>query len=166
MSRVTPVIEATATSDEEALAAIHAAWGSVPQLARVIARSTPLTCAMLTFDAALNHGRFTGAFAEEIAIAVASEIRSPHCLAAHNAERALGLDEQTLSDARVGTAADPKIAAALPFAQSVVRERGHVDKCPARRCTCRRVDRRGHRRARRSRDARARLGRGARLRPH
>ena len=128
MSRVTPVIEATATTDEkEALPAIHAAWDSVLQLARVIARSTPLTRAMLAFDAALTHGRFSGAFAEPIAVAVASDNRCPYCLAAHTAAgRAFGLDEQTLSDVRAGTAADPKIAAALSFAQSVVRERGHV----------------------------------------
>jgi uncharacterized peroxidase-related enzyme len=128
MSRLTPVAKATATpKEQEALAAIQTAWGGVPQLARVIARSTPFTRAKLAFDDALSKGRFTPPLAEQIAIAVANENRCRYCLAAHTAAgRALGLDERSLSDARLGAAADPKITAALSFVQTVVRERGHI----------------------------------------
>ena len=108
MSRIAPVLDATATPEEtEALAAIRSAWGAVPELGRVIARSNPLTRALLAFDRELGRGRFTGAFAEQIDIAVANENRCPYCLAAHTAAgRALGLDDQALADARTGHAAD------------------------------------------------------------
>jgi AhpD family alkylhydroperoxidase len=128
MSRIAPVPETTATPEEaEALAAIRSAWGAVPQLGRVIARSHPLTRAMLAFDRELARGRFRGAFAEQLDIAVANENRCAYCLAAHTAAgRALGLDEHALADARLGRAADTKQAAALSFVQAVARERGEV----------------------------------------
>jgi uncharacterized peroxidase-related enzyme len=128
MSRIEPVSDAAATHEEaEALVAIRSAWGAVPQLGRVIARSHPLTRALLTFDLELSRGRFTAAFAEQLDIAVANENRCRYCIAAHTAAgRALGLDDKALADARIGQAADPKQAAALMFAQAVVRERGHV----------------------------------------
>ena len=128
MSRIAPVLDATATPEEsEALAAIRSAWGAVPELGRVIARSNPLTRALLAFDRELGRGRFTGAFAEQIDIAVANENRCPYCLAAHTAAgRALGLDDRALADAQTGHAADTRHAAALTFAQAVARERGHL----------------------------------------
>jgi uncharacterized peroxidase-related enzyme len=128
MSRIAPVSDTAATQEEaDALAAIRSAWGAVPQLGRVIARSHPLTRALLAFDRELSRGRFSGAFAEQLDIAIANENRCLYCLAAHTAAgRALGLDDKALADARLGHAADPKQAAALTFAQTVVRERGHV----------------------------------------
>jgi AhpD family alkylhydroperoxidase len=128
MSPIAPVVDAAATPEEmEALEAIRSAWGAVPELGRVIARSNPLTRALLAFDRELGRGRFTGAFAEQIDIAVANENRCPYCLAAHTAAgRAFGLDDEALADARVGRAADPREGAALTFAQAVARERGRV----------------------------------------
>src|SRR4051794_37294500 len=129
MARITPVaVDEATTSDElEALDELSAAWGGVPQLGRVIARSLPLTRGLLAFNAALHRGRFTGARAEQLAVAVAHENRCRYCLAAHTAAgRALGLTEQDLADARVGHAADPKVSAALAFSQQVVRARGQV----------------------------------------
>jgi uncharacterized peroxidase-related enzyme len=129
MSRIDPVVETEATPEEaEALAALRSAWGAVPELGRVIARSHPLTRALLAFDRELRRGRFNGAFAEQISIAVANENRCPYCLAAHTAAgRALGLGDDALADARSGRAADPRHAAALTFAQAVARERGHLE---------------------------------------
>jgi AhpD family alkylhydroperoxidase len=128
VSPIAPVLDTAATPEEaEALAAIRSAWGAIPQLGRVIARSGPLTRALLSFDRELSRGRFTGAFAEQIDIAVANENRCPYCLAARTAAgRALGLDDKALADARIGHAADPRQAAALTFAQAVARHRGHL----------------------------------------
>jgi AhpD family alkylhydroperoxidase len=110
-----------------AIAEIRAAWGAVPRLGYVFARSDALTRGMLAFGGALQDGAFNGPVAEQIAIAVANENRCAYCLAAHTAAgRAHGLDEQTLSDARSGGASIPRVAAALRFVQAVVRERGHV----------------------------------------
>lgn len=128
MNHLSPVADEAATPEElEALEEIRAAWGGVPQLGRVVARSLPLTRAVLAFGAALRRGRFTGGRAEQIAIAVANENRCPYCLAAHTAAgRALGVDERDLDLARIGHAGDPQTSAALEFAQAVVRGRGHV----------------------------------------
>jgi AhpD family alkylhydroperoxidase len=128
MSHITPVADEAATEDEaEALAEIRGAWGGVPRLARVIARSLPLTRALLAYGTALGSGRFGGRLTEQIAIAVANENRCAYCLAAHTAAgRALGLDERELADARTGRSADAATQAALSFVQAVVRERGHV----------------------------------------
>jgi len=128
MSRIAPVPETAATPEEaEALAEVRSAWGGVPQLGRVIARSQPLTRAMFAFDREMSRGRFKGAFAEQLAIAVANENRCAYCLAAHSAAgRRLGLGDQALADARLGRADDPKQAAALSFVQVVVRDRGKV----------------------------------------
>ena len=128
MSRIIPVADATATPSEvEAIAEIRAAWGGVPQLGYVFARSPALTRAMLAFGDALGHGSFSAPVAEQIAIAVANENRCPYCIAAHTAAgRARGLDERALSDARRGSASDAKLAAALSFVQNLVRERGHI----------------------------------------
>ena len=128
MTRIVPVEAASAApSEAEAIAEIRAAWGGVPRLAYVFARSAPLTRGMLAFGGALQDGAFSGPVAEQIAIAVANENRCAYCLAAHTAAgRAHGLNEQSLSDARSGEASNPRVAAALRFAQAVVRERGHV----------------------------------------
>ena len=128
MPRIAPVSDTGASQEEaQALGAITAAWGAVPQLGRVIARSHPLTRALLAFDRELRRGRFTGVHAEMLAIAVANENRCPYCLAAHTAAaRALGLDDRGAGDARTGVADDAKIEAALAFAQAVVRTRGRV----------------------------------------
>lgn len=128
MTRIVPVAAASAApSEAEAIAEIHTAWGGVPRLGYVFARSAALTHGMLAFGSALQHGAFGGPVAEQIAIAVANENRCAYCLAAHTAAgRAHGLDEQSLSDARSGGASTPKVAAALRFVQAVVRERGHL----------------------------------------
>lgn len=93
----------------------------------MIARSPALTRALLAFEKELARGRFSRAFSEQVDIAVANENGCPYCLAAHTAAgRTLGLDERALADARLGHAADPKLDAGLTFAQSLVRDRGHV----------------------------------------
>src|SRR6185312_11710513 len=118
-TRIVPVAAASAApSEADAIAEIRSAWGGVPRLGYVFARSAALTQGMLAFS---------GPAGEQIAIAVANENRCAYCLAAHTAAgRARGLDEQSLSDARSGDASTPKLAAALRFVQAVVRERGHL----------------------------------------
>lgn len=128
MTRIVPVAAASAApSEEAAIAEIRAAWGGVPRLGYVFARSAALTHGLLAFGSALQQGAFRGPVAEQIAIAVANENQCAYCLAAHTAAgRAYGLDEQALSGARSGDASTPRVAAALRFVQAVVRERGHV----------------------------------------
>jgi AhpD family alkylhydroperoxidase len=128
MTRIAPATADTATPAEaKALGTIKAAWRAVPNLWGVVARSPALTTGILEFNKALNGGAFSGALAEQLAIAVAHENGCPYCLAAHTAAgRAFGLDERSASDARVARSSDPKVEAALQFSQAVVRERGFV----------------------------------------
>ena len=128
MSRIEPAVTDSATRAEaEALSEIKTAFGAVPNLWAVVARSTAMTTALLGFDEALKGGAFSGAVAEQLAIAVAHENGCPYCLAAHTAVgRMLGLDERSASDARTARSTDPKLEAALRFVQTLVRERGFV----------------------------------------
>jgi len=92
--RISPAVRETATPDEAAARQkIREAWGGVPNLWAVIARSPALTEAVLAFGRALEKGVFSGAISEQLAIAVANENRCPYCLAGHTAAGlARGLD--------------------------------------------------------------------------
>lgn len=127
---ITPVDPATTDPDQhEARAALTANWGQVPNLGAVLALSLPLTKAVLSFDGALSKGSFRGGIAEQLAIAVSQENRCSYCLAAHTATAgAYRVSAEDTADARIARASDPKTAAALRFAQLVVRTRGHVDQ--------------------------------------
>jgi uncharacterized peroxidase-related enzyme len=129
MSRVNTAESSTSKPDQQqARAAITRNWGRVPNLGAVLALSLPMTQAVLAFDAALSEGAFAGAVAEQLAIAVSHENRCAYCLAAHSAAaRAYGLAAEDISAARTADASDPKTAAALRFAQQLVRTRGRVD---------------------------------------
>jgi AhpD family alkylhydroperoxidase len=88
----------------------------VPNVGAVLSFSLPLTRGLPAFDAALDQGLFSGAVAEQLAIAVSQESRCAYCLAAHSAA------------ARTAQGSDPSPAAALRFAQQLVRMRGQVKK--------------------------------------
>jgi uncharacterized peroxidase-related enzyme len=120
----------TANADQlEARAVIEKSWGHVPNLGAVLALSLPLTRAVLAFDTALRRGAFSGGVAEQLAIAVSQENRCAYCLAAHSAAaRAVGVSADDIDAARSAHASDPKAAAALRFAQQVIRTRGQVDE--------------------------------------
>jgi uncharacterized peroxidase-related enzyme len=106
---------------------IQKAWGQVPNLGAVMALSLPMTQAVLGFDRALGKGALRGGVAEQLAIAVSQENRCSYCLAAHTAAAgAYRVSADDIADARSARASDPKTAAALTFAQAVVRTRGHV----------------------------------------
>jgi uncharacterized peroxidase-related enzyme len=128
MSPVAGADPSTTKPDQlEARAAISQSWGRVPNLGAVLALSLPLTRAVLAFDAALSQGVFSGALAEQLAIAVSQENRCAYCLAAHSAAaRAYGLSADDIAGARTAQASDPKTAAALRLAQQLVRTRGKV----------------------------------------
>jgi AhpD family alkylhydroperoxidase len=118
------------TTDPERIQArneLKAAWRGVPNLGEVVALSLPLTRALIAYDRHLAEGSFTRPVSELVAIAVAHENRCSYCLAAHTAgAMAAGVPAQDAADARTGHASDPKVQAALVFAQQAVRERGHI----------------------------------------
>jgi uncharacterized peroxidase-related enzyme len=124
------VDSSTATADQlEAQAVVRESWGHVPNLGAVLALSLPLTRAVVAFDTSLSRGAFSGGVAEQLAIAVSQENRCAYCLAAHSAAaRAAGMSADDVAAAPSAHASDPKTAAALRFAQQVIRTRGQVDE--------------------------------------
>jgi uncharacterized peroxidase-related enzyme len=128
---MSPVSAAPSIANADQLQArtlIKETWGRVPNLGDVLALSLPLTRAVLAFDITLREGAFSGGVAEQLAIAVSQENRCAYCLAAHTAgARAAGVSADDTAAARTADASDPKIAAALRFAQQVVRTRAEVD---------------------------------------
>jgi uncharacterized peroxidase-related enzyme len=88
----------------------------------------------LGLSAALGKGRLPAQTRERIALAVAEINGCDYCLSAHTylGKNLAKLDDAEIAANRAGTSGDPKADAAVRFAASVVRERGHVDETDLR----------------------------------
>lgn len=128
MPRITPVETATAPQDSKRLLdAVQAAFGGLPNMFRTVAQSPAALDGMLGMFTALGRGKLGAALGESLAIAIANRNGCDYCLSAHTAlGRKAGLDAAALADARLGKAADPRVAAALTFALALVDNRAHV----------------------------------------
>jgi AhpD family alkylhydroperoxidase len=90
-----------------------------------MARSPATLEGFLAFSGALGTGVLSAGLREQIALAVAGENKCDYCASAHTlmAKGAgIGAAEAALNLA--GEASDPKVAAILKFARTVVRSRG------------------------------------------
>ncbi len=130
MSRInTPAsIEASPAASQGMLEAVKKQLGLVPNLFRVIANSPAALEGYLGLNGALAKGKLDAKTRERLALTVAEINRCDYCLSAHTY---LGKNVAKLADAeldanRAGESSDPKAAAALRFASSVARERGHI----------------------------------------
>lgn len=128
MSRISPVDPAVAEGKlRELFAGIQKGLGAVPNLYRVIARSSAALEGALGLTGALGRGRIGARLREQIAIAVAQENGCDYCLSAHTAlGKGLRIPDADLTLAREGRASDPQDGAALRFALRVVERRGRV----------------------------------------
>ena len=128
MSRISPVDRNTPTeSVRRNFDAVEKQLGVVPNMMRTMAQSPAVLEGYLGFAAALRRGRLPVALHEQIALAVAEANSCDYCLSAHTAlGRGAGLSNDELAMARDARAADPRAAAALRFARTVVERRGHV----------------------------------------
>ena len=74
-----------------------------------------------------NQTSLSAKLREQIALSVGESNQCGYCVAAHSAiGKGAGLSDGELNAARMGQSADPKDAAALKFASSIVEKRGHV----------------------------------------
>jgi uncharacterized peroxidase-related enzyme len=128
MPRLTHVEPATATGEaKQLLDGVHAAFGMTPNMTRTMARNPAVLRGWMELNGALG-STLTRALNEQIAIAVAEGNGCGYCLSAHTAIGGMvGVNESELARSREGTSADPKVAAALRFAQTVNAKRGNVD---------------------------------------
>jgi len=136
MSRLTisPNVDAAPASAKRLLEAVNKQIGSVPNLFRLAANSPAALEGYLAMSGALSKGSLPAQTRERIALAVAQINGCGYCLSAHTA---LGKDVAKLSDAEIaanrrGGSLDPKADAAVRFAATVVRERGHVSDADVR----------------------------------
>lgn len=128
MSRlVIPARDHVPAASRPILDAVEKQLGVVPNMFRLIAQSP----AALTGFAA-NNGALTGALdmktRERIALAVAEVNGCDYCLSAHSylALNLAKLGPDEVARNRRGGSADAKADAAVRFAATVVRERGHI----------------------------------------
>lgn len=128
MPRLSNVDPATADAPAKALLdKVQRALGVTPNMMRTMAVSPAVLDGYLSFSGALAKGRLTAAVREQIALVAAAENSCEYCYAAHHVlgERA-GVSAGDLASGGHAEASDPKTAAALAFARSVIRDRGFV----------------------------------------
>jgi uncharacterized peroxidase-related enzyme len=121
------IADAPATS-QPMLEAVKKQLGSVPNLFRLVANSPAALEGYLGLSAALGKGTLPAATRERIALAVAEINGCGYCLSAHSylGKNLAKLDAAEIHANRKGGSNDPKAAAAVHFAASVAKARGHV----------------------------------------
>lgn len=130
MSRIqTPAtVDAAPEASRPLLEAVKKQLGVVPNLFRLVGQSPAALEGFLGLSGALGKGRLDAKTRARLALVVAEQNGCDYCLSAHTylGANATKLDADELNANRDGASSDPKAAAALRFAQRVVRERGHV----------------------------------------
>ena len=110
------------------LEAVQRQLGVVPNLFRLVSTSPAALEGYLGLSGALAKGKLPAPTRERIALAVAEINGCDYCLAAHSylGKNLAKLDDAEIIANRKGASNDPKADAAVRFAASVARERGHV----------------------------------------
>jgi uncharacterized peroxidase-related enzyme len=131
MSRIyTPAsIEAAPAAARPLLEAVKKQIGTVPNLFRVVANSPAALEGYLGLNGALSKGHLDAKTRERIAIAVAELNGCGYCLSAHSylGKNVAKLDDAEITANRSGASNDLKADAAVRFAATVVKARGHVN---------------------------------------
>jgi uncharacterized peroxidase-related enzyme len=109
------------------LDAVEKGVGMTPNLYKVAAQSPAALEGLLGLSGALAKGRFNARLREAIALAVAEVNGCDYCLSAHTAiGKSVGLSDSDIGAARHGHAGNPKDAAIIGFARTVVQNRGPI----------------------------------------
>jgi uncharacterized peroxidase-related enzyme len=114
---------------KEILNQIHKAFGTTPNMFKVIGNSTSALKMMWASFGALGAGKIGAKLGEQIAVAIANVNRCEYCLSAHTAlGKGAGVSAETMSQAQAGKSSDPKTQAALTFVIKLVKEHAHVSE--------------------------------------
>lgn len=130
MTRLKAVSPEEATGKtKELFHGIQSKFGMVPNMMRTMGGSPAVLEGYLNLSGALGHGTLGAKTGELIALAVAESNSCDYCLSAHSfiGEKLVGIDVTVLASARGGNSSNPKIDAALKFAQALVSKRGSVN---------------------------------------
>jgi uncharacterized peroxidase-related enzyme len=132
MSRIpTPAtIAAAPPASQPLLEAVKKQLGSVPNLFRLVSNSPAALQGYLDLSGALTKGVLPAQTRERIALAVAEINGCDYCLSAHTylGKNLAKLDDAEIAANRNGASNDPKADAAVRFAATVARGRGHVSE--------------------------------------
>ncbi len=128
MARIEPIdIELAEGKAKTLLENVGKGFGMVPNLMRTLAQSPAVLEAHLGFLKALGGGSLSAALREQIAVTVANENACEYCAAGHTAlGKKFGVDATELKRNLRAQSRDPKVEAALQFAQAVVVRQGWV----------------------------------------
>jgi uncharacterized peroxidase-related enzyme len=128
MSRLHAIAtEAATTKVRKLLEGVQAKLNMTPNFLRVMANSPAVVEGYLGFSGSLAGGSLTAKLREQIALAVGEANGCEYCLSAHSAlGKLVGLTADEIEAARESRSAAPKDAAALEFAQAVLKARGRV----------------------------------------
>jgi uncharacterized peroxidase-related enzyme len=128
MCRISAVDPNAATGvAKEVLDAVKARFGMVPMMARAMAQSAAVVAGWAALSGALADGVLGARTGELIALAVGQANACGYCLATHTAlAETVGLTTEETLLARRGHAADPKEAAAVRLALTILETRGAV----------------------------------------
>ena len=123
-----PVREQVSPESQTIFDQMQKRLGKVPNLYATIGYSGSALKGFVDFEAALNHGVFSGKEREAIALIV-SEINScAYCLAGHTlAAMKNGFSKEDTLNIRRGVTADAKLNAIIGLAKSVTVNQGHAD---------------------------------------
>jgi uncharacterized peroxidase-related enzyme len=118
----------TPAASQPLLEAVAKQLGSAPNLFRLVATSPQALEGYLALSGALAKGALPAQTRERIALAVAEINGCDYCLSAHTylGKNLARLDDAEIAANRSGASNDPKADAAVRFAASVARSRGHV----------------------------------------
>ena len=130
MERIKPIsLETVESKPKQLLDAVKAKLGIVPKMTRSMAVSPSVLEAYLGFSGALAHGVLPAKVREQLALDVGMANHCDYCVSAHTyiGKNVAHLSDQDILESRKGTADDPKTAALLKFARTVVAKQGIVD---------------------------------------
>jgi uncharacterized peroxidase-related enzyme len=130
MARISSIDPSDATGQtKELLSATTAQLGRAPNLYRSMAQSPAALAGYLAFRAALVKGALSAKMRERIAVLTAAKNDCGYCVSAHSFRGTkVGLTEHELDDALQSESDDPRIAAALQFASSLIERRGLISE--------------------------------------
>lgn len=134
-ARITPLDPARAQGKtKELLDAVQSKLGKTPNMMRAMAQSPAVLEGYLNLSGALSKGTLGTKLGEQLALTIGEANDCEYCLAAHTAIGGMvGLPADEVNAARQAESADPRAAAALQFANAIVRERGAVSDADVKR---------------------------------
>lgn len=127
ISQPATIADAPAAS-QPLLETVVSQLGSAPNLFRLVAVSPQALEGYLALSGALGKGALPAQTRERIALAIAEINGCAYCLSAHSylGKTLAKLDDAEIAANRSGASNDPKADAAIRFAATVARSRGHV----------------------------------------